>query len=55
MGRSIIGGVLSSTVLTLVVVPVIYAMIEEFKARRAAKAARRAAGGLAASGPVAGR
>ena len=44
MGRSIIGGVLSSTVLTLVVVPVIYAMIEEFKARRAAKkAARRGA------------
>ncbi len=52
MGRSIIGGVLSSTVLTLVVVPVIYAMIEEFKARRAAKkAARRAAGtAVAASG-----
>ncbi len=39
MGRSIIGGVLSSTVLTLVVVPVIYAMIEEFKLRRAAKKA----------------
>ena len=52
MGRSIIGGVLSSTVLTLVVVPVIYAMIEEFKARRAAKkAARRAASaGAAVSG-----
>jgi len=43
MGRSIIGGVLSSTVLTLVVVPVIYAMIEEFKLRRASKkAAKRA-------------
>ena len=41
MGRSIIGGVLSSTVLTLVVVPVIYAMIEEFKARHAAKKAAR--------------
>ena len=41
MGRSIIGGVLSSTILTLVVVPVIYAMIEEFKARRAAKKALR--------------
>ena len=41
MGRSIIGGVLSSTVLTLVVVPVIYAMIEEFKARRAARRAAR--------------
>ena len=43
MGRAIIGGLLSSGVLTLVVVPVIYAMIEEFKARRAAKRdARRA-------------
>ncbi|MBL8309050.1 MAG: efflux RND transporter permease subunit [Burkholderiales bacterium] len=42
MGRSIIGGVLSSTVLTLVVVPVIYAMIEEFKARRDAKRAAKA-------------
>jgi hydrophobic/amphiphilic exporter-1 (mainly G- bacteria), HAE1 family len=42
MGRSIIGGVLSSTILTLVVVPVIYAVIEEFKERRAVrKAARR--------------
>jgi hydrophobic/amphiphilic exporter-1 (mainly G- bacteria), HAE1 family len=41
MGRSIIGGVLSSTILTLVVVPVIYAMIEEFKSRRAAKKAAR--------------
>jgi hydrophobe/amphiphile efflux-1 (HAE1) family protein len=37
MGRAIIGGVLSSTVLTLVIVPVIYAMIEEFKQRRQAK------------------
>jgi hydrophobic/amphiphilic exporter-1 (mainly G- bacteria), HAE1 family len=44
MGRSIIGGVLSSTILTLVVVPVIYAMIEEFKARRAAKKAAKPAG-----------
>ena len=41
MGRSIIGGVLSSTVLTLVVVPVIYAMIEEFKLRRVAKKAAK--------------
>ncbi len=35
MGRAIIGGVLSSTILTLIVVPVIYAIIEEFKERRA--------------------
>jgi hydrophobic/amphiphilic exporter-1 (mainly G- bacteria), HAE1 family len=44
MGRSIIGGVLSSTILTLVVVPVIYAMIEEFKARRTAKKAAKRVG-----------
>ena len=37
MGRSIIGGLLSSGILTLVVVPVIYAMIEEYKERRAAR------------------
>ncbi|TAG77326.1 MAG: efflux RND transporter permease subunit [Betaproteobacteria bacterium] len=37
MGRAIIGGVLSSTLLTLIVVPVIYAIIEEWKERRAAK------------------
>jgi hydrophobic/amphiphilic exporter-1 (mainly G- bacteria), HAE1 family len=37
MGRAIIGGVLSSTILTLIVVPVIYAIIEEFKERRAHK------------------
>ena len=41
MGRSIIGGLLSSGILTLVVVPVIYAMIEEFKLRRAAKKAAK--------------
>ena len=37
MGRAIIGGLLSSGILTLVVVPVIYAMIEEFKEKHAAK------------------
>ena len=41
MGRSIIGGLLSSGILTLVVVPVIYAMIEEFKEKRAAKKAAK--------------
>ncbi len=33
MGRAIMGGVLSSTLLTLIIVPVIYAMLEEFKLR----------------------
>jgi hydrophobic/amphiphilic exporter-1 (mainly G- bacteria), HAE1 family len=48
MGRAIIGGVLSSTLLTLIVVPAIYAVIEEIKERRANKrAAKRAALGAA--------
>jgi hydrophobic/amphiphilic exporter-1 (mainly G- bacteria), HAE1 family len=41
MGRAIIGGVLTSTILTLIVVPVVYAMIEEFKLRRAQKRAAK--------------
>ena len=41
MGRAIIGGLLSSGILTLVVVPVIYAMIEEFKEKRAVKKAAK--------------
>ena len=50
MGRSIIGGLLSSGILTLVVVPVIYAMIEEFKLRRATKKAAKRSPAL--DGPV---
>jgi hypothetical protein len=50
MGRAIIGGLLSSGLLTLVVVPVIYAMIEEFKLRRAGKKAARRASLPAAPG-----
>ena len=45
MGRAIIGGVITSTLLTLVVVPVIYAYIEQwvgfFKHRLDAQLARR--------------
>ena len=52
MGRSIIGGVLSSTVLTLVVVPVIYAMIEEFKLHRAAKKATKRSLALGGHAPA---
>jgi len=47
MGRAIIGGVITSTLLTLVVVPVLYTYLDRFaewrKARRAARAARLAA------------
>lgn len=50
MGRAIIGGVLSSTLLTLVVVPAIYAMIEEAHERRRARRAARAASPAQAAG-----
>ena len=46
MGRAIIGGVITSTLLTLIVVPVIYSYLDVWmegrKAKRAARAARRA-------------
>ena len=54
MGRAIIGGVVTSTLLTLVVVPVLYTYLDRFaewrKARRAARKARQLA---AAAGPAA--
>ena len=42
MGRAIIGGVITSTLLTLVVVPVIYSYLVRDKPRRAASAAAAA-------------
>ncbi len=58
MGRAIIGGVITSTLLTLVVVPVLYAYLDRWmearRARRARRAERRAArAGAPASGPSA--
>ncbi|HKE42597.1 MAG TPA: efflux RND transporter permease subunit [Casimicrobiaceae bacterium] len=54
MGRAIIGGVITSTLLTLVVVPVIYTYLDRFfewhKARKGARTARRAP----ADAPLAG-
>ena len=54
MGRAIIGGVITSTLLTLVVVPVLYTYLdawhERLRGRRAAKAA--AAGGAAVANPA---
>jgi hydrophobic/amphiphilic exporter-1 (mainly G- bacteria), HAE1 family len=41
MGRAIIGGVITSTLLTLVVVPVGYALLEGFKERRKLKSAAK--------------
>jgi HAE1 family hydrophobic/amphiphilic exporter-1 len=47
MGRAIIGGVITSTLLTLIVVPVIYSYLDAWaerrKTKRAARAARRTA------------
>ena len=54
MGRAIIGGVITSTLLTLVVVPVLYAIFEGIKERRRARKAARQGGGAAlASTPAA--
>jgi hydrophobe/amphiphile efflux-1 (HAE1) family protein len=47
MGRAIIGGVITSTLLTLIVVPVIYTYLDGFAQRRLARRARRAAAALA--------
>ncbi len=57
MGRAIIGGVITSTLLTLVVVPVLYTYLDAWherrRARRAAKAARvAAAAGAEAANPT---
>jgi multidrug efflux pump subunit AcrB len=44
MGRAIIGGVTTSTLLTLVVVPVLYAYLDGWKERRRVRRERAAAG-----------
>jgi hydrophobe/amphiphile efflux-1 (HAE1) family protein len=52
MGRAIIGGVITSTLLTLVVVPVLYSYLVQFGERLRAKRAARA-GSVAAGAPAA--
>jgi HAE1 family hydrophobic/amphiphilic exporter-1 len=56
MGRAIIGGVITSTLLTLIVVPVLYTYLENWSQRRRdRRAARRAAaGGTAPAAPATG-
>ncbi|TMH21790.1 MAG: efflux RND transporter permease subunit [Betaproteobacteria bacterium] len=55
MGRAIIGGVITSTLLTLVVVPVIYTYLDRlFEWRKARHAARQARGAEAADAPASG-
>ena len=53
MGRAIIGGVITSTLLTLVVVPVLYTYLDGWTERRKAKRAARLAERAAAAGSVA--
>jgi Cu/Ag efflux pump CusA len=48
MGRAIIGGVITSTLLTLVVVPVIYSYLDAFEARWRKSGHRASRGGAAA-------
>ncbi|HTL76868.1 MAG TPA: efflux RND transporter permease subunit [Casimicrobiaceae bacterium] len=50
MGRAIIGGVITSTLLTLIVVPVIYAYLDGWSQRRLARRAARHALAPAAAG-----
>src|SRR3979411_2647417 len=55
MGRAIIGGVVTSTLLTLVVVPVIYTYLDHlFEWRKARHAARHGGGARAADAPASG-
>ena len=60
MGRAIIGGVMTSTLLTLIVVPVLYTYLDGLsegrKARKVRKLARSEAdGSLTAPGPAGGQ
>ncbi|HEX6138010.1 MAG TPA: efflux RND transporter permease subunit, partial [Casimicrobiaceae bacterium] len=52
MGRAIIGGVITSTLLTLIVVPVIYAYLDAWSQRRLARRARRQAPDAAPAPPA---
>jgi len=54
MGRAIIGGVITSTLLTLIVVPVLYTYLDRWAEKRRAKAAARRAARAAAAGAAAG-
>jgi multidrug efflux pump subunit AcrB len=54
MGRAIIGGVITSTLLTLVVVPVIYTYLDRFTEWRKGRRARHATATTHATAPAAG-
>jgi HAE1 family hydrophobic/amphiphilic exporter-1 len=42
LGRAVIGGVITSTVLTLIVIPTVYEILDEWRERLAARFSRRA-------------
>ena len=53
MGRAIIGGVITSTILTLVVVPVLYSyLVRDRKPKRSVRAAEGAGGAIPAAMPA---
>ena len=54
MGRAIIGGVITSTLLTLVVVPILYTYLDGWTERRRARRAARLAAAAAPHAPGAG-
>jgi len=54
MGRAIIGGVITSTLLTLIVVPVIYTYLDRLTEWRRTRKSRRASHVAAADAPASG-
>ncbi len=52
MGRAIIGGIITSTLLTLVIVPVLYAIFETWLEKRRTKKSERLTGAPAAHSPM---
>ncbi|MGE5101142.1 MAG: efflux RND transporter permease subunit, partial [Deltaproteobacteria bacterium] len=54
LGRAVIGGVITSTVLTLIVIPTVYEILDEWRERLLARFTRRAAVGASAPIPEPG-
>ena len=54
LGRAVIGGVITSTVLTLIVIPTIYEILDEWRERLLARFGRRATAPMAAPVPEPG-
>ena len=54
LGRAVIGGVITSTVLTLIVIPTVYEILDEWRERLFARFGRRAVAHVAAPVPEPG-